>query len=465
MGKLGFIQANIKSVVAVLCVAGALFILLFSPAPLVPAESKTAALSLVTIGFWATGIIPEYITALFFFLFAMLFAISPSDVVFSGFHSTAVWLIFGGLIIGVAINTTGLGKRIAAKATVYLHGSYLKIISGLVAAGILFSFLMPSAMGRVVLLTPIGIAIADHFGFDKGTNGRTGTLMAIIFGTYFPAFAILPANVPNMVMVGMAETQYQISPLYGAYLFLHFPVLGLLKAFLIIGMIVCCYPDQPMEKKYTESKQYEKLSRDEKKLAITLLLLLALWMTDFFHHISPAWIALAGALFLLLPRVGIVNSRQFNRNINWGSLIFVAGILGLGCVINHSGLGKTLAGELLSLLPLGRQNGFVDYMSISLAATLTGVATTLPGVPAVFTPLSESISQATAMPIKTILMMQVVGFSTTIFPYQAPPIIIGMQMSGEKLSSAVKLCLILAGLTTIFLLPVDYLWWKTLGWL
>jgi di/tricarboxylate transporter len=395
----------------------------------------------------------------------MLFSISTADIVFSGFQSTAVWLIFGGLILGIAINSTGLGKRIGARATLYLHGSYLKIISGLVVAGILFSFLMPSAMGRVVLLTPIGIAIANHFGFSEGTNGRTGILLAIIFGTYFPAFAILPANVPNMVMVGMAETQYRISPLYGSYLLLHFPVLGLLKAALIIGIIVYCYPDQPMENGFKESQQYGKLSREEKKLSITILLLLALWMTDFIHHISPAWVTLAGALFLLLPKFGIISSQQFNQKINWGSLIFVAGILGLGGVINHSGLGKALAGELLSLLPLGQQNEFVNYLSISLASTLTGVATTLPGVPAVFTPLSDSISQATALPIKTVLMMQVVGFSTTIFPYQAPPIIIGMQLSGEKFSSAIKLCLILATLTLIFLLPVNYIWWRLLGWI
>jgi len=62
-------------------------------------------------------------------------------------------------------------------------------------------------------------------------------------------------------------------------------------------------------------------------------------------------------------------------------------------------------------------------------------------------------------------MMQVVGFSTTIFPYQAPPIIIGMQLSGEKFVSAVKLCLVLAVLTLIFLLPVNYFWWKILGWI
>ncbi len=324
---------------------------------------------------------------------------------------------------------------------------------------------MPSAMGRVVLLIPIGLAMANHFGFEKGSKGRSGVLMAIIFGSYFPAFAILPSNVPNMVMVGMAETQLQISPLYGSYLLLHFPVLGLLKAVLITGLIVCFFPDEPIRAKDSKEFAHEKLSRDEKYLSITLILLLLFWMTDFTHHISPAWITLAGALFLMLPKIEIVDKKAFSQKINWGPMLFVAGILGLGGVINASGLGNVLAGNLLSLLPLGMENGFVDFVSVSLAAAFTGIATTLPGVPAVFTPLTDSISQATGLPLETVLMMQVLGFSTTFLPYQAPPIVIGLQLSGEKFSTATKLCFLLAVISILFLLPINFIWWRLIGWL
>ena len=224
---LNFKTVNIKSVASKLSMVVAVLILLFPPDMLSALEVKAAALMVVTIGFWATGIIPEHITALLFFLLAMLFSIAPPDVVFAGFSSTAVWLVFGGLVIGVAITATGLGKRVANRVALQLEGEYPRIIWGLMLVGIFFSFVMPSAMGRVVLLTPIAIAIADHFGFQKGTNGRTGVLLATIFGSYIPAFAILPANVPNMVLIGMAETQYGISPLYGEYFLLHFPVLGL----------------------------------------------------------------------------------------------------------------------------------------------------------------------------------------------------------------------------------------------
>jgi di/tricarboxylate transporter len=62
-------------------------------------------------------------------------------------------------------------------------------------------------------------------------------------------------------------------------------------------------------------------------------------------------------------------------------------------------------------------------------------------------------------------MTQVIGFSTTIFPYQAPPLLIGMQLAQVKLTEAIKLCLYLAVISILLLLPLNYLWWNLLGWL
>ena len=446
-------------------VVAAVLLLVAFPEILPPEEKKAAILALLTISFWATGVIPEHLTALLFFLLAMLFSVAPANVVFAGFASTAVWLVFSGLIIGIAISSTGLGKRIADLTAAGLQGSYTRILIGLTLAGTCFSFLMPSAMGRVVLLTPIALSVAEHFGFDHGSKGRTGIVLAIILGTFIPAFGILPANVPNMILAGMAETQYQVTLLYGPYLLLHFPLLTAAKSVLISGLLLFFFPDTLHRQQATEKKSTAPMTAKEKILAVVIACMLLLWMTDFAHHISPAWIALAGALFLLFPGIEIVTAKQFNQKINWGSLFFIAGILGLGGMINHTGLGHTLAQGLLSLFPLSGDHPFGNYLSISLASALTGLLTTLPGIPAVFTPLSDTIATTTGLSIKTILMMQVLGFSTVLLPYQAPPIVIGLQLAGEKFSSAARVCLALAAITILLLLPFNYLWWKLLGYL
>ena len=384
---------------------------------------------------------------------------------FSGFSSAALWLIFSGLVLGVAIKNTGLGERIARKvATLLIGKEYGAIIGGVTIFGVLLGFIMPSAMGRIVLLIPIALALADRFGFKAGSNGRKAVVLAATFGSSVPAFAILPSNVPNMVMAGTAETIYKISPMYGEYLLLHFPILGLAKAACIAYLAAKLFPDE-VKIELDPVERSKPFSVGEKKLTAILLLLLALWMTDFAHHISPAWVALAACVLILIPKRGLVTGKQFNEKINYGSLFFVAGVLGLGALVSHTGLGSLLAKGLTTILPLSQGHSFINYLSLAITSTLTGVATTVPGAPAVLTPLAGDMAQVSGLSIKTILMSQVLGFSTVIFPYQAPPLVVGMQLAGESLKSALKLCLLLAVITIFILLPLNYLWWIILGWL
>ena len=71
--------------------------------------------------------------------------------------------------------------------------------------------------------------------------------------------------------------------------------------------------------------------------------------------------------------------------------------------------------------------------------------------------------QTAQMAIATVLMIQVVGFSSVILPYQAAPVVIGMQMGGVSMGQGAKLTLVLTFLTVVLLVPLNYLWWLALG--
>ena len=420
---------------------------------------------LITLGLFATRLVPEYLSALLFFTLCMLFDAAPAAVVFSGFDSGAFWLVLAGLVIGLAINTTGLGHRIAGLVAGFLNGSYARIITGMVLSGFAFAFFMPSAMGRCVLLIPIAMEVAHSYGFSKGSNGYNGITLAVVFGSFLPAFSLLPANVSNMILVGMTESVYGYSPLYAHYLQLHFPVLGLGKAVLIILLILWLFPDTPHPGTVPSKPEHCALSRTETLLAGLLVVLIGLWITDFIHHISPAWVAMAGAVILMLPRVGIVSKEQFAEKINFSALFFVAGVMGLGGVIHYSGMGKALADWFLKVLPLSPDQPFINYICICIASVLTGIVTTLPGIPAVLTPIADSVAHLTGFSVQAVAMLQVFGFSTIIFPYQSPPIIFGAMLAGVSMKQTTRMCICLAGVSIVVLMPLDYLWWLFLGWI
>lgn len=450
-------------IVVVALAAGGL--LAASPPSFLAAQAAQAgAFTLVVLSLWATGLIPEFLTALIFFTGAMLLALAPPAVVFSGFTSTAFWLILGGMVLGVAINVTGLGRRLAALVSARLGRSYAWLIFGLVLAGMLFSLIMPSAFGRVVLLVPIGVGIAEQFGLAKGSKGYTGIVIALVLGPFLPGFAILPSNVANMVLAGLAETLYGYTPMYGEYFLLHFPVLGLLKGLVLWGLILFLFPDTLAVGAYAPQSRHNGVGRGEKILAVVLFALLALWVTDFLHHISPAWVAMAGACIVMLPAVGIVTPQLFQQ-INFGSLFYIGGVLGLGQMINHTGLGSSLAEQCIRLLPLDPADRFVSFSCLAALSLFAGLLTTQPGIPAVLTPFAGELAAATGFSVKAVLMTQVLGFSQPLFPYQVPPLVIGLQMAGVPLAEGFKVCLLLVACCFLLLFPIDYLWWKLLGWL
>lgn len=446
---------HLASLIAILAVAAFLL--------LVPAASpmtRAASVIVLSIALWATGWLPQWLTALVFFTLCTVAGVAETGTIFAGFASAATWLVFSGLVIGAAIQHTGLGMRLAQRVGPHLAGSYAGAVAGVVALGVAMAFVMPSGMGRIVLMVPILVTLADQLGYDEGRPGRTGLILGGMMGTFLPTYAILPANVPNNVLMGASEAVLGAPPTYSAYLWLHFPVLGLLKTLLLIVVMLRLYPDHdpnPVERQATTPS----LERPARCLALLLVLAVALWASDAWHGISPAWIGLAAALICLFPGSGLMKDKPL-QSLNIESLFYVAGIVSLGALAYHSGLGERVAHVLLTALPLEGAGDTLTFGLLGGLAMALGTFITLPGVPAVLTPLAPEIAAITGWSPEAVTMTQVVGFSTVLLPYQAPPLVVGLLAARLSLRTGARVCLIMAGLSLVLLWPLDYLWWQLL---
>src|ERR1700744_1505954 len=158
----------------------------------------------IAIVLWATNALPEYLTALLFFAAVTIFRGAPAGVVFAGFQSAAFWLVLSGFVLGSAIRKVGLADRIAGSLSGYLTKSWLSMVFGVVCLTYALAFVMPSNMGRITLLMPIIMALADRAGLAEGSRGRIALALAVGLGTYELSASILPANRPNLLMTGAA---------------------------------------------------------------------------------------------------------------------------------------------------------------------------------------------------------------------------------------------------------------------
>jgi di/tricarboxylate transporter len=425
------------------------------------AISRASALTILIIGLWATGVMAEFKAALLFFTLAMLFAIAPADVTFAGFGAGATWLIFSGLVIGVGVHTSGLGKSIAVRLSSMFGGGYSRTIVGILIVTLVLGFIMPSSMGRVVLMMPIAIALAKEMEYEPNSRGYVGVTLAAGFGCFFMPYGILPANIPNVVLHGIVEEQFGFSLIYGEWFALHFPFLSVLKVFILWSLIMLLFPAK--SKSDAEAKNIPPMSPIEWRLLLILMAAVVGWATDFIHQISPAWIGMLAAMLFMVPRLGNVTSADFAK-INFSVLFYVAAILGLGALVNHSGLGSTMAEKLISVLPLG-QNTFQDFMTISFTGMAIGTFTAAVGVPILLTPLAEPLVAGSGFSLKAILMMQALSFSTPYLVYQSAPIVVAMGMAGVRLVDGTKLIALLAVVTALVIFPLSFLWWQFLGWI
>jgi di/tricarboxylate transporter len=444
--------------VGVLAVAAAAMVAV--PAGWEPADWRALVTALSAIAFWATALLPEDLTGIAFFTAAMVLAIAPAEVVFAGFASAAVWLVFGGLVIGAAVGDTGLDRVVAARFRPLFRGSYARCVALTVALALALALLVPSTMTRVVLLVPVVTALAEELGYGRGERGYTGLALAAIFASYYPAVTLLPATVPTVTLVGAAEALHGERLTYAAFLATHGPVLGLLEAVLIVAVLVRLFPAGPPAPAPARPVAADPRRR---RLAALMVAGLALWVTDAVHGVSPAWVALGLGLICVLPGVGVLAPADLQQKVNLRPVFYVAAILGVGAVVAHTGAGGDAVRALTATGWLAPGRDGANTLVLAAGALATGALATMPGIAAVLVPLAGDVAAATEMSLDAVFRAYVLGYATAFLPYQVPPMIVGLGLAGVPVATAARATLTLAAVSVVVTWPLSLVWWRLIG--
>lgn len=416
-------------------------------------------LTALIVFLWATSIVPEFFASLLFLALALVSGAASEEAALAGFQSKAVWLAFAGIILGAAIQKHDLGNILFHRRLRRI-ASYRALVWSVATVGLLLSFLVPSAMGRVVMIAPLVLGICDRFGLARGSSGQIGVCLAVFAGTVFPAMTILPSNVPNVVMLGAMEATFGHGVTYADYFMLNFPVLGI-GAFLLMTELICRLFPATITPVTIEAPT-GPWTADQKRLIIVLIATLALWATDALHGISAAWIGLAATVICMAPVIGVLSPKIF-PTLNFGPWFFVAGAIGLGAAVRESGLAQGLWQGLASALPLADLAAPLQYFVIVGASMAIAVLATLPAAPSIFTPMAASVAQSLGWSVDAVVLAQVPSFLLFAFPYQAPPVIIGTALLQVPVRTTMKFLAIYMAAGFLILAPLHYVWGRIIG--
>lgn len=423
--------------------------------------ADSLALVLMAIGLWAFSVLPEPVTGLAFFLGAVtLVGIEPA-IVFSGFTTSAFWLVFSGMVLSAAVNQTGFSRWLASRflAARSERMGYRAWLAVIVLFGAALALILPSTLARVAVLMPVVAGLCDRLGYLDGGSGRTGMILAAAIGTYIVPTTFLPANLPNIVLTGSLESLYGVTTTFGSYLLLHFPVIGLIKGVALVVILNHLFRETGSPTADRNAAERPALSASGLRLGVVLALTLTIWSLDSLHGIAPAWVGLAAAVICLLPFVGILDLKQVPFNAVFSVILYVAAVLGIGGVMTASGAGEALSRFIVDSLPLAEANDALRLAMLTFAATVTALVTTMPVAPAVTAPFFGEIAAVTSWSVEAVGMSQVLGYATPLLPYQLPPLMMAIAMTGIAMRDATRVLIVLAITTSPLMLVAAPFWW------
>jgi len=324
-----------------------LLLLWLAPLSIEPRARHSLAIVSFMMVLWVTEVVDHGITAFAgCYLFWML-KVVDFRTAFSGFSQDTPWFLYCALLIAKAASKTGLAQRIAYSLMSLVGASFPRLFLGAILVSFSLNFIIPSGLAQMATLAPILIGLIAALGVPPRSNiGRS--LFATLSCTSGLFNKMMLAGSASLLARGLVENLTHIHVYWSQWLKAFLPAIPL-SIFAIWRVVLWLYP--PEDSPAAHGRAYlreglEKLgpwSVEEKRSSILIVAALALWATDFLHHVSPSLIGIGIGLVLCMPKIGVLRSSDL-REINFLPIVFVGGVLSMSETLGATKTLATLAG-------------------------------------------------------------------------------------------------------------------------
>ncbi|MFB8439917.1 SLC13 family permease [Streptomyces niveus] len=274
-----------------------------------------------------------------------------SETLFATLGDETVWLLICAFVLAAAVSKTGLAGRAAA----WLVGgaSTVRQLTHLTTAGLVVTaFAVPATSGRAALALPVFLALAKALADRK----RLVVMLALLFPTVIllSAVATLIGAGAHLITVGVLweQTGEQLSFVTWLILGLPLAVVSSHLAAELVLLTTTRRTDRTGPVRITTAQIQEHsdapvsgpLTPPEARCLLLLGTVVLLWCSEPLHGVSPAVVALIGAVVAASPALGTVGLKDGLRTVPWPLLLFMAATMAMGIALSESGAADWLVG-------------------------------------------------------------------------------------------------------------------------
>lgn len=190
----------------------ALTVLLAPPAGMPAGAWLVAGLTLWMAAWWMTEAVPLAVTALLPFLVLPLAGVSTAEVTAATYYSPILFLLLGGAFIALAIERTGLHRRLSLailRAAGAKGGAGRLLLAFMLSTALLSMFI--SNTSTALIMMPMALAVLDGGAPSAGRGGAQqegmhGALpMGIAFAASIGGLGTIVGSPTNAIAVGLLD--------------------------------------------------------------------------------------------------------------------------------------------------------------------------------------------------------------------------------------------------------------------
>ncbi len=420
----------------------------------------TLGVAMLMATWWLTEAIPLPVTGLLPLIFFPILGVSSIKETAQAFSHPIIFLFMGGFIIGLAMQHTGLHKRIAYYIIAKFKNGPKSLIFGFMCATAFLSMWISNSATAIMML-PIALSIITVFKEDKNTaknnNFDKALVLSIAFSATIGGIATIIGTPPNTVMAAMLSELYNYEINFLDWLKIGLPTSLILLPITWVVLTFVCFPlDSSIMIKNRiindKIKELGKISQDEIMVGVVFIITASLWISrkwisSALENIIPSGalndstIAISAAIILfIIPSNRPNRDRLINwdvaQSIPWGALILIGGGLSLATVINSSGLAAWI-GSLSSNLS-GISIILIVLISIASIIILTEL-TSNTATASTFIPIFGATALGLGQDPLLLIIPATLGASCAfMMPVATPPNTIAYASGYLKISDMIK---------------------------